>query len=221
MEVISISIIIVASFFLKARSPEMGLSVLIGLIAGVLNVYYLSLMKKINYVFGLINVFCLAYFFFSYNMYFQFFLYASIFPFFQLDGFMKWSENKKPEKMPKTKMVMFFILVVLSYFFVFYVLKLHETFIAVLDFLILTLSCVAQFFTNLKNVTQWILWIVIDILYIVMLFVAMNIQKDPYVFLLIIYFALMAMYSGIGFWKWMMIKHSMRVLSKRYLKKRR
>lgn len=62
------------------------------LLTGLLNGYFASIGKRINYLFGLINYSLMGYIFLKNNLYGIFFFYLFIFSPLQIKGFLTWKK---------------------------------------------------------------------------------------------------------------------------------
>lgn len=99
-------LVTVICLFISYISGIITNDVIIGgtiLATGLLNGYFASLGKRINYLFGLINYLLIAYISLKNNLYGIFFFYIFIFAPLQLKGFISWRTNLNKDNNVKVR----------------------------------------------------------------------------------------------------------------------
>lgn len=89
-------LIITACLILSLISGIIAKDIIIGstiLLTGLLNAYFASERKRINYILGLINYLLMGYVSYKNNLYGIFFFYIFIFSPLQIKGFLTWNKN--------------------------------------------------------------------------------------------------------------------------------
>ena len=99
-------IVTIICFLLSLISGIISKDILVGgtiLLTGLLNAYFASEGKRINYILGLVNYLLMSYVSLKNNLYGIFFFYLLVFAPLQIKGFITWNKNLNEENNVKVR----------------------------------------------------------------------------------------------------------------------
>lgn len=149
---------------------------LVGFVAGVVAVYLVVRENIWNWPIGIVNVALYAYFFFAIAQHLANAVLQIIWFAYLIEGWYRWlrgGENKTELKITSIKRshaIVGVVTIVLVTAILTPILTNLGGMVAALDALTAAISLAAQFLLNRKVLQSWILWIIVDIIYIPLYF---------------------------------------------------
>ena len=171
-----------------------------GFVTGVVGVYLVAVEHIINWPVGLLNVAIYGYVFFSSRLFadmsLQFFFFA-----LGVQGWWMWArggQNRtelKITRIPILWWVGIVVALVLGTAIYYPVIEHFNGAAPFLDSLLTVASIIAQLLLNAKKLENWIIWIVVDIVYIP-LYISRNLQSTAFLYSILLLIAI----SGLVNW---------------------
>lgn len=171
-----------------------------GVVTGVLGVYLVAVENILNWPIGIVNVSLYAYVFWGAKLYADMVLQFVFFA-LSLHGWYQWVRGGESgaalsiTRLKKTEYGLLGVVILIATLIVAPIIKARGGEFAYVDSALAITSVTAQFLLNRKKVESWILWILVDIVYIPV-YVQRGLQSTAVLYLLFLGLAI----SGLVQW---------------------
>lgn len=183
---------------------------IVATITGIINVVLCAKGSILNYIFGLINVSLYAYISFKSKVYGDFALNLLYYVPMQFVGWWSWKKrggnenysSVKVRKMTTTQRILGGIATVVIVAIVAYILKLAKAAMPIKDALTTILSVIAMLLMVKAFMEQWVLWILVNLVSVV-IWLTLTIKQEPHAALMLIMWLFYTANSINGFIVWL------------------